>query len=106
MLWACVAAIPKLLTASLASGTELIELNTSEATETSKIFELSSVQRESSGSNDDLNLQEWPSVRSLLTGSLFSEAMSDRVTTGQQRKEEHDAMVPLRHRSPVSEELI
>ena len=36
---------------------------------------------------------------------LFLEAMSDRVTAEQQRKEEQDAMAPARNTSPVSEGL-
>ena len=54
---------------------------TPEATE---YTELSSVQRETSRNNGDLNWQEWPSVKALESGSPFSGAMSDRVSTEQQ----------------------
>ena len=47
-----------------------------------------------------------PSVKSLVTNSSFSEAMSDKVTAGQQRKEEQNAMALTRDTSPISEELI
>ena len=48
-------------------------------------------------------MREWPSAESLLTGSSFSEAMSDSVTVDQQRREEQNVMAL---NSPVSEELI
>ena len=79
MLRAAAVAIDRELTRRSASGTtELVESTTSEATVTSETCELSSAQRESSGSYGDCG---WPSVISLLTVLPFSEAMSDRVTT-------------------------
>ena len=96
MFWEGAVAVARLLMRDAAGGSEVIESTTSEATETSKTYELSSIQRESSGSNGNLSLHEWPSVKPLVTGSSFSEVISDRVTAEQQRKEEHDAMAPAR----------
>ena len=62
---------------------------------------------QSNARNDsNLNLREWPSVKSLVTNSSFPEAMSDKVTIDQQRKEEQNAMVLVRDNSPSSEELL
>ena len=54
----------------------------------------------------NLSLQEWPFIKSLVTSSSISEAMSDRESAEQQRKEEQDAMAAARDPSLVSEELI
>ena len=94
-------AIAKLLTRGLTGAAELVESNTSKETKTGKTYELSSIQREKSGSNCNLSLQEWLSVKSLVTGRSFSEALSDRVSAEQHRQEEQDAMAPARDSSLV-----
>ena len=77
------------------SSTKLTETATPETSETSEPCELRSVQRESSGSLSDLNLQEWQSLKSLMTGSPFSEAISDRVTTNSNEKKRRTLWFPL-----------
>ena len=95
-------AIAKLLACGSTANSELgVVSNTSETTGRGGTLELISVQRESSESDSNLSLWEWQSVKSLETNSSFSEAMSDEVTTEQQRKEEQDAMAigEILHRS-------
>ena len=87
-----------------AHGTEEgSEPNASDATDSSELQEISSTQRESSDTISQVSLREWPPTNSLSTGSSFSEAMSDRVTADQQRREEQNAMAL---NSSLSEELI
>ena len=95
-----VATIVRLFTRS---AEEASESSTSDAIDPSETQEISSTQRESSDTISQANLREWPSAESLLTGSSFSEAMSNSVTVDQQRLEEQNAMAL---NSPVSEELI
>ena len=64
---------------------------------------VSSTQREGSGSTEDLNLQQWSSLESLVDGSRFSGEMSDVVSLEQQRKEELAAMAPPSENSVTSE---
>ena len=82
------------------------ESDTSCITEVSEAHETSSIQQEGSQIESRWSLREWPSVKSLMTSSSFSEEMSDRVTVDQQRKEEQNAMALNREDSPVSEEFI
>ena len=82
------------------------ESSTSNAVDTDDARETSSVQREDSSTTSELSLTAWSSVESLVTGSSFSEAMSDCVTADQQRREEQNAMTLNRGDSPVSNELI
>ena len=100
MFWASVATIARLFTRR-AVGTS--ESSASDATDPSEKHETSSAQRESSDTISRVSLREWPSAESLVTGSSFSEAMSDNVTVDQQRREEQNAMAL---NSPASEELI
>ena len=103
MFWTGVAAIVKLLT----RGTpRTSESNTSNAVSEEEVQETSSIQREDSSTTSELSLTAWSSVDSLITGSSFSEAMSDCVTADQQQREEQIAMTPNRRDSPVSNELI
>ena len=80
MFWAGKAVIAHLLTSRSTATLETSESCTSGATGTGETQEVSSIQRESSGSDSNLSLREWPSVNFLVTNSSFSEAMSDRVT--------------------------
>ena len=106
MFWAGAVAIPKFLTRVSTAISELDGSNTSKTTGTGETLELSSVQRESSESDSNLSLPEWPSVKSPVTNSSFSEARSDEVTAEQQRKEEQNAMSLARDTSLVSEDII
>ena len=101
-------AFAKLLRRSVTATPKTSDAYMPEATGTGDTQEVSSVQRESSGSDSILSLRERPSVKSLVTNSSFSEseAMSDRVTIDQQRREEQNAMILVRDNSPVSEELL
>ena len=103
MFWTGVAAIVKLLTRGMPRTSES---STSNAVDTDDAQETSSVQREDSSITSELSLTAWSSVDSLVTGSSFSEAMSDCVTVDQQRREEQNAMTLNRGDSPVSNELI
>ena len=86
MLWAgAVYRLRYLLKRGRSVSSTLTESVTLETTEDG-LCQLSSMQPESSGSNGDLILQEWPSVNSLVSGTLFSEAIPNRVTTEQQGK--------------------
>ena len=100
MFWTGVA---KLLTRK-ASRTS--KSSTDNITDVSDTQETSSIQREGSDVTAELSLKEWSSLDSLVTGSSFSEAMSDCVTADQQRREEQNAMTLNREDSPVSNELI
>ena len=100
MFRAGVATVVGLFTHSTEEGSEL---NTSDATDSSELQEISSTQRESSDTISQVSLIEWPPTKSLSTGSSFSEAMSDCVTADQQRREEQNSMAL---NSPLSEELI
>ena len=80
--------------------------STSKAVDTDDAQETSSIQREDSSTAGELSLTAWSSVDSSVTGSSFSEAMSDCVTADQQRREEQNAMTLNRGDSPVSNELI
>ena len=86
MFWATVIAIAKLLTRHATATSETSESCASGITGTDETQETSSIQRENCGSDSYLSIREWPSVKTLVTGSSFSEAMSDRVTNDQQRK--------------------
>ena len=103
-------AIAKLLTRHATAACKTSESCASGVTGTGETQEISSIQRESSGSDSNLSIREWPSlvtyVKSLVTNSSFSDARSDRVTIDQQRKEEQIAMALVRDNSPVSEEHI
>ena len=103
MFWDRVAAIAGLFTRRRV-GTS--ESSASNATDPSEKQETSSTQREGSDTISRVSLRGWPSTEPLVTGSSFSEAMSDNVTVDQQRWEEQNAMAMNRDRSPVSEELI
>ena len=103
MFWTGVAAIVKLLTRGMPRTSES---STSNAVDTDDARETSSVQREDSSTTSELRLTAWSSVESLVTGSSFSEAMSDCVTADQQRRDEQNAMTLNRGDSPVSNELI
>ena len=100
MFWASVATIARLFTRHTV-GTS--ESSAPDATNPSDKQDTSSTQREGSDTISRVSLREWPSTESLVTGSSFSEAMSDSVTVDQQRREEKNAMAL---KSPVSEELI
>ena len=100
MFWASVATIVRLFTRS---AEEASESSAPEAIFPSETQEKSTTQRESSDTISQASLREWPSAESLLTGSSFSEAMSDSVTVDQQRREEQNATAL---NSPVSEERI
>ena len=100
-----VSRLRSLLKSGSISSATLTESVTPAAIEIDETYELSSVQRGNSVSSDDLKIQEWPFVRFLVSGSPFSGAMSDRVTTEQQLKEEQADMTPERVHSPISEEL-
>ena len=65
--------------------------------------DVSSTQREGSGSTEDLNLQQWSSLESSVDSSCFSGEISDAVSTEQQRKEELAAMAPPSEGSMISE---
>ena len=103
MFWASVAAIARLITRRTV-GTS--EASASDATDLSEKQETSSTQREVSDTISRVSLRGWPSTESLVTGSSYSEAMSDTVTVDQQRREEQNVMALNRGCSPVSEELI
>ena len=90
--------------ASVALGAN--ESDTSGIAEVDDAQETSSIQRESSEIESRWSLEEWPSVKPLVTSSSFSEEMSDRVTVDQQRREEQNAMALNRDDSAVSEEFI
>ena len=100
MFWTGVAAIVKLLTRGMPKTSDSSTSNAVDMEETS------SVQREDSSTTSELSLTAWSSVESLVTGSSFSEAMSDCVTADQQRREEQNALTLNRGDSPVSNELI
>ena len=100
MIWATVATIGRLFTRRTV-GTS--EFSASDATDPSEKQGTSSTQREGSDTIGRVSLTEWPSTESLVTGSSFSEAMSESVTVDQQRREEQNAMDLS---SRVSEELI
>ena len=100
MFWASVATIVRLFTRN---AVEASESSAPDATDPSETQETSSTQRESSDTISRASLSEWPSAESLLTGSSFSEAMSDSVTVDQERREEQNAMAL---NSLVSEVLI
>ena len=103
MFWTGVAAMAEWLTrrASRTSGSSADDI-----TDVSDTQETSSLQRESSEVSAELSLKEWSSLDSLITGSSFSEAMSDCVSADQQRREEQNAMALNRENSPVSDEYI
>ena len=103
MFWTAVAAIVKLLTRGTSRTSES---STSNAVSAEEVRETSSIQREDSSTTGELSLTAWSSVVSLITGSSFSEAMSDCVTVDQQRREEQNAMTPNRRDPLVSNELI
>ena len=105
MFWAGAMAKAKQLArrASIAIGAHASD--TSDITDVSDAHETSSTQQESSEIESRWGLREWPSVRSLMTSSSFSE-MSDRVTVDQQRREEQNAMALNRDGSPVLEKFI
>ena len=90
MFWTGVAAIVKLLTRGMPRTSEC----STSIVDTDDARETSSVQREDSSTTSELSLTAWSSVESLVTGSSFSEAMSDCVTADQQRREEQNAMTP------------
>ena len=100
MFWTGMATVVRLLTHITEEGSEP---NASDTTNSSEQQEISSTQRESSDTISQVSLREWPPTKSLSTGSSFSEAMSDRVTADQQRREEQNAMA---WNSPLSEELL
>ena len=104
--WAGEVAIAKMLSGCSTATFEMSEAYMSETTGTDETQEVSSVLLESSGSDGNLSLRKCPSVKSLVTSSSFSEAMSDKVTIDQQRKEEQNAMALVRDNSPASEELL
>ena len=106
MFWAGAVAITKLLSRQATTALETSESSASGVTGTSETQETSSIQRESSGSDRHLSLRQWLYLKFLVTNSSFPEAMSDRVTIDQQRKEEQNAMALVRDNSPVSEELL
>ena len=106
MLWAGAVTIAKLLKRRSTAKPETNGSYTSETTRTYETQEVSFVQRENSRSDSNLSLREWTSVKSPVTNSTFSEAMSDKVTVEQQRKEESNAIALIRDTSPVSEELL
>ena len=103
MFWDSVAAIASLFTRRRV-GTS--ESSASNATDPSEKQETSSTQREGSDTTSRVSLRGWPSTEPVVTGSSFSEAMSDSVTVDQQRWEEQNAMALNCDRSPVSEEPI
>ena len=100
MFWAGVATVVRLFTHSTEEGSEPYA---SDATDSSELQEISSTQRESSDTISQVSLREWQPRKSLLTGSSFSEAMSDCITADQQRREEQNAMAL---NSTLTEELI
>ena len=103
MFWTGVAAIVKLLTRGMPRTSES---STRNVVDMDDAQETSSIQREDSSTTSELSLTAWSSVDTLVTGSSFSEAMSDCVTADQQRREEQNAMTLNRGDSPVSNELI
>ena len=103
MFWTSVAAIVKLLARGMSRTSES---STSNAVDMDDAQETSSIQREDSSATSELSLTAWSSVDSLVTGSSFSEAISDCVTADQQRREEQNAMTLYRGDSPVPNELI
>ena len=106
MFWASAMAFAKLLTRHATATSEKGESCASGITGTNETQETSSLQRESSGSDSNLSIREWPSGKYLVTSSYFSEAMCDRVSIDQQRKEEQNVMTFVRDNSPVSEEFL
>ena len=87
MFWAGMATIVRLLTRRTV-GTN--ESSASDATDLNEKQETSSTQREGSDTISRVSLRGWPSAESLVTGSSFSEAMSDSVTVDQQRRGEQN----------------
>ena len=106
MFWVSAVAVAKLLTRRIIAALGASECGTSGNIEVSDTYGTSSIQRESSETESHWSLRKWPSVKSLLTSFSFSEAMSDRVTVDQQRREEQNAMDVIRDDSPVLEEFI
>ena len=100
MFWASVETIVRLFTRN---PVRTNEYSVPDATDLSETQDTSSTQREGSDTITRASLREWPSAESLLTGSSFSEEMSDSVTVDQQRREEQNDMAL---HSPISEELI
>ena len=74
MYWASAMAIAILLTRHVTTTNETSESYAVGITGTNETQETSSIQRESSGRESNLSKREWPSVKSLVTGSSFSEA--------------------------------
>ena len=101
MFWAGALAIVILLTRHSTTAPKKSESCASGVIGTGEIQETSSTQRESSGSDSNLSIREWPTVKPLVTNSSFSEAMSDIVNIDQQRKEEQNAMAHDRDNLPV-----
>ena len=89
MFWASIATIVQLFPRN---AEEASESSASDATDPREAQEISSTQRECSDTLSQVSLRDRPSAESLLTGSSFSEAMSDSVTVDQQRREEQNAM--------------